>query len=91
MLYDVSVHLIGFFGSFYFYISTVILEPNKQTIIPLARVGFETITANSAIHSLSATYHLISNARSWNDSPFHGYFFHLHYNVYQRGCQTVSG
>ena len=33
----------------------------NKTIIPLVLVGYEMIIANSAI------YHLISNARSWNN------------------------
>ena len=25
------------------------------------------------------------------NSPFHGYLFHLHYNVFERGCEAISG
>ena len=39
----------------------------SKTIIPLALVGHEVIIANSALHALLAIYHLISNARSWNN------------------------
>ena len=36
-------------------------------IIPLALVGYEMIIANSALCASLAIYHLISNARSWNN------------------------
>ena len=39
----------------------------NETIIPLALVGYETITANEARSAELAIYHLISNARSWNN------------------------
>ena len=41
----------------------------NKTIIPLALVGYQMIIANSALRaSLQlAIYHLISNARSWNN------------------------
>ena len=39
----------------------------NKTIIPLTLVGYEVKTANSALCASSAMYHLISNARSWND------------------------
>ena len=39
----------------------------NKTIIPLALVGYEMIIANSALRTSSAIYHLISNARSWNN------------------------
>ena len=39
----------------------------NKTIIPLARVGYEMIIANSALRASLAIYHLISNARSWNN------------------------
>ena len=38
----------------------------NEMIIPLALVGYEMIIANSALRASLATYHLISNARSWN-------------------------
>ena len=39
----------------------------NKTIIPLALVGYEMIIANSGLRALLAIYHLISNARSWNN------------------------
>ena len=39
----------------------------NKTIIPLALVGYEMIIANSALSASLAIYHLISNARSWNN------------------------
>ena len=39
----------------------------NKTIIPLALVGYEMILANSALRASLAIYHLISNARSWNN------------------------
>ena len=39
----------------------------NKTIIPLALVGYEMIIANSARRASLAIYHLISNARSWNN------------------------
>ena len=39
----------------------------NKTIIPLALVGYEVIIANSALRASLAIYHLISNARSWNN------------------------
>ena len=38
-----------------------------KTVIPLAPVGYEMITANSAQRGSLAIYHFISNARSWNN------------------------
>ena len=46
-----------YFVCFFFY----------KTIIPLALVGYEMITANSVLRALLAFYHLISNAHSWNN------------------------
>ena len=40
---------------------------SNKTIIPLALVGYEMIIANSALRASLAMYHLISNARSWNN------------------------
>ena len=40
----------------------------NKTIIPLGLVGYEMITANSALHALLAIYHLISNMPSWNNN-----------------------
>ena len=39
----------------------------NKTIIPLALVGYEMIIANSALRASLAIYHLISNARPWNN------------------------
>ena len=39
----------------------------NKTIIPLALVGYEMIIANSALCPSLAIYHLISNARLWNN------------------------
>ena len=39
----------------------------NKTIIPLALVGYEMIIAVSALRASLAIYHLISNARSWNN------------------------
>ena len=40
---------------------------SNKTIIPLALVGYEMIIANSALCASLAIYHLISNARLWNN------------------------
>ena len=39
----------------------------NKAIIPLALVGYEMIIANSALRASLAIYHVISNARSWNN------------------------
>ena len=39
----------------------------NKTIIPLALVGYEMIIANSALCASLAIYHLLSNARLWNN------------------------
>ena len=44
-----------------------ILGRFNKTIIPLVLVGYEMIIANSALRASLAIYHLISNARSWNN------------------------
>ena len=44
-----------------------ILGRFNKTIIPLALVGYEMIIANWALRASLAIYHLISNARSWNN------------------------
>ena len=46
---------------------TIFLDCFNKTIIPLALVGYEMIIANSALRASLAIYHLISNARSWNN------------------------
>ena len=44
-----------------------ILGRFNKTIIPLVLVGYEMIIANWALRASLAIYHLISNARSWNN------------------------
>ena len=39
----------------------------NKTIIPHALVGYEMTIAKSALRASLAIYHLISNARSWNN------------------------
>ena len=39
----------------------------NKTILPLALVGYEMIIANSALCASLAIYHVISNARLWNN------------------------
>ena len=39
----------------------------NKTIIPLVLVGYEMIIANSGLRASLATYHVIPNARSWNN------------------------
>ena len=50
---------------------TIITSPcvliETLTIIPLALVGYEIVTANSALRACLAIYHLIFNARTWNN------------------------
>ena len=62
--------MLDFYGPFCFYCSLVFYILGgvlSKTIIPLALVGYEMIKANSALRALLAVYHLISNARSWNN------------------------
>ena len=69
MIYKHGKH-VRFFGPFYFYCSLVFYILGvvfNKTIIPLALVGYEMIIANSALRASLAIYHLISNARSWNN------------------------
>ena len=39
----------------------------NYTIIPLALFGYEIIIANSALRVSLSIYHLLFNARSWNN------------------------
>ena len=39
----------------------------NKTVIPLALVGYDMIIANLALRASLAIYHLLSNARSWNN------------------------
>ena len=70
MIYKNGEHMRDFLGllfllqfSFFLYFGGVF----NITVIPLALVGYEMIIANSALHASLAIYHLISNARSWNN------------------------
>ena len=58
------------FGAFLFLLVSTFLYFGgvfNKTIIPLALVGYEMIIANEALRASLAIYHLISNARSWNN------------------------
>ena len=48
-------------------IQQYVLVGLNKIIIPLWLVGYEMIVANSALRASLAIYHLISNARSWNN------------------------
>ena len=71
MLYEYGKHTHDFFWSIF--IVFLSLECSllggvfDKTIIPLALVGYEMIIANSALCASLAIYHLISNARLWNN------------------------
>ena len=70
MIYKNGVRMRDFLGPFCFHCSLVLYFLGgvfNKTIIPLALVGYEMIIANSALRASSAIYHLISNARSWNN------------------------
>ena len=61
-----------FLGHLYFYIRFLSLFVYfggifNKTIIPLMLVGYELIIANLALHTLLASYCLISNTPSWNN------------------------
>ena len=45
----------------------ILLGVFNKTIIPLALVGYDIVISNSALRASLAIYHLISNARSWNN------------------------
>ena len=70
MLYEYGKRTRDFFEAFLFFLKVSLhyfwVVFNK-TIIPLALVGYEMIIANSALCASLAIYHLISNARSWNN------------------------
>ena len=62
------------FGAFLFLLVSTFLYFGgvfNKTIIPLALVGYEMIIANEALRASLAIYHLISNARSWNNCQLH--------------------
>ena len=69
MIYKNGERMRDFFGPFCFYCSQVFCFGGvfNKTIIPFALVGYEMIIANSALRASLAIYHLISNARSWNN------------------------
>ena len=70
MLYKYGKRTSDFFGRFLLLFQSIFLYFGgvfNKTIIPLALVGYEMIIANSALRASLAIYHLISNARSWNN------------------------
>ena len=70
MLYEYGKRTRGFFlRRFYFFKFSLLYFGGvfNKTIIPLALVGYEMIIANSALCASLAIYHLISNARLWNN------------------------
>ena len=70
MIYKNGERMRDFFGAFLFLLQSSFLYFGgvfNETIIPLALVGYEMIIANSALRASLAIYHLISNARSWNN------------------------
>jgi len=62
---------VNFLGRFYFHFSLVFHDFEgfflNKTITPLVLVGYEMIIAKSVLRASLAIYHLISNARSWNN------------------------
>ena len=59
-----------FFEAFLFFLKFTLLyfgNVFNKTILPLALVRYEMIIANSALCVSLAIYHLISNARLWNN------------------------
>ena len=70
MIYKKGERVRDYLGLFISYCSLVfyiLVGVFNKTIIPLALVGYEIIIANSALRASLAIYHLISNARSWNN------------------------
>ena len=70
MLYEYGKRTREFFEAFLFFLKFSLLYfwgVFNKTIIPLALVGYEMIIANSALCASLAIYHLISNARLWNN------------------------
>ena len=69
MLYKHGRRTRDFLRRFYCYFTLVFCFGGvfNKTIIPLALVGYEMIIANSALRASLAIFHLISNARSWNN------------------------
>ena len=70
MPYKYGKHTCEFLGAFLFPFQSSFPRFSgvfNKTIIPLALVGYEIIIANLALRASLAIYHLISNARSWNN------------------------
>ena len=69
MIYKNGERMRDFLGLFVFIVVwfSIFWGVFNKTIIPLALVGYEMIIANSALCASLAIYHLISNARSWNN------------------------
>ena len=70
MLYEYGKRTCEFFEAFLFFLKFSLLYFGgvfNKTIIPLALVGYEMIIANSVLCASLAIYHLISNARLWNN------------------------
>ena len=69
MIYKNGERMHDFLGLFVFIVVyfSIFWGVFNKTIIPLALVGYEMIIANSALRASLAIYHLISNARSWNN------------------------
>ena len=69
MLYKYGKRTRQFLGRFYFHFSLVFYNFEAFLIKQLfhSRLLDEMIIANSALRASLAIYHLISNARSWNN------------------------
>ena len=70
MLYEYGKRTRDFFEAVLFFLSLVCYIFGgvlNQIIIPLVLVGYEMIIANSALCVSLAIYHLISDARLWNN------------------------
>ena len=69
MIFKNGERMRDFLGLFVFIVYSFLYfgDVFNKTIIPLALVGYEMIIANSALRASLAIYHLISNARSWNN------------------------
>ena len=70
MLYECGKRTRDFLGAFFIFFKFSFLHfwgVFNKTIIPLAHVGYEMIIAKSALCASLAIYHLISNARLWNN------------------------
>ena len=70
MLYEYGKRTRDFLGAFLFFLKFGFLHfwgVSNKTVIPLALGGYEMIIANSALCASLAIYHLISNARLWNN------------------------